>query len=47
VAACDGQLPFDLAFSADDVFILAWMVAKGENEGGQFVWETMTWKPRR
>jgi len=29
-------LPFDTAFVADDNFVLAWIIAKGENEGGEF-----------
>jgi len=36
-------LPFDLAFEADDDFVLAWLVAKGENEGGEFDWDGMRW----
>jgi hypothetical protein len=43
VAACGGSLPFDVAFSADDDFIFAWMIAKGENDGGHFDWSQMKW----
>jgi hypothetical protein len=43
VAACGGVLPFDVAFAADDDFVLAWIVAKGENDGGRFNWRNMTW----
>jgi len=43
VAACGGVLPFDLAFDADDDFVLAWLIAKGENEGGEFDWKRMKW----
>jgi hypothetical protein len=43
VAACGGVLPFDTAFAADDDFILAWIVAKGENDGGEFLWHQMKW----
>jgi hypothetical protein len=40
-------LPFDVAFAADDDFVLAWVVAKGENEGGEFDWDRMKWIERR
>ncbi|MGH6683828.1 MAG: hypothetical protein ACRECA_07895 [Pseudolabrys sp.] len=43
VAACGGVLPFDVAFGADDDFVLAWIIAKGENEGGTFAWHRMQW----
>ena len=44
VAACGGNLPFDVAFGTDDdSFILAWIVAKGENDGGKFDWVGMKW----
>jgi len=43
VAACGGVLPFDTAFQADDDFIFAWMIAKGENDGSSFDWKTMRW----
>jgi hypothetical protein len=36
-------LPFDVAFSVDDNFVLAWIIAKGENEGGEFLWDQMQW----
>lgn len=36
-------MPFDLAFDADDDFVLAWLIAKGENEGGEFDWKRMKW----
>ena len=41
--AAVGNLPFDMAFDVDDDFILAWIIAKGENEGGQFNWEAFEW----
>jgi hypothetical protein len=43
VAAVQCGLPFDVAFSADDDFVLAWIIAKGENEGGTFSWRQMEW----
>jgi hypothetical protein len=43
VAACGGVLPFDLAFDECDDFIVAWLVSKGENEGGEFDWDGMRW----
>jgi hypothetical protein len=43
VAACGGVLSFDAAFAAGDDFVLAWIIAKGENEGGEFLWDQMTW----
>jgi hypothetical protein len=46
VAAC-GDLPFDVAFSAPDDFVLAWIIARGENDGGNvFDWDKMTWVKR-
>jgi hypothetical protein len=47
VAACGGDLPFDVAFAADDDFVLAWLIASGENNGGAFDWKTMKWLPRK
>jgi hypothetical protein len=44
--AAVGSLPFDVAFAADDDFVLAWIVAKGENEGGEFLWDKMKWIER-
>jgi hypothetical protein len=46
VAACNGTLPFDAAFAADDDFVLAWIIASGENEGGEFDWHRMQWAER-
>jgi hypothetical protein len=43
VAACGGTLPFDVAFAAEDDFVLAWLIAKGENDGGTFDWPSMKW----
>ena len=43
VAACKGALPFDVAFSADDDFVLAWIIARGENEGWSFNWKSGSW----
>ena len=40
-------MPFDAAFDADDDFVLAWIIAKGENEGGTFHWGSMQWIERR
>jgi hypothetical protein len=36
-----------VAFDADDDFVLAWFIARGENEGGEFDWKTMKWIERR
>jgi hypothetical protein len=47
VAACAGSMPFDVAFSADDDFVLAWVIARGENDGGEFDWLNMGWVERR
>ncbi len=44
VAAIQSGLPFDTAFAAPDDFVLAWIVANGENKGGQFFdWDAMKW----
>jgi hypothetical protein len=43
VAATDGVMPFDAAFAADDDFVLAWVIARGENAGGEFLWDQMKW----
>ena len=37
------MLPFDIAFSVGDDFVLAWLIAKGENDGALFDWDTMRW----
>jgi len=47
VAACSGNIPFDAAFAADDDFVLAWIIADGENNGGEYDWGNMKWFPRR
>jgi hypothetical protein len=47
VAACNGVLPFDTAFAADDAFVLAWLVANGENNGGTFEWLTGNWAQKK
>lgn len=39
-------VPFDLAFGADETFVMAWLVAHGENEGGEFDWNTLQWVKR-
>jgi len=44
VAACKFGLPFDACFAADDSFVLAWIVAAGECEGGEFDWRWMRWR---
>jgi hypothetical protein len=36
-------VPFDVAFVADDDFVLAWIIANGENAGGEFLWHQMKW----
>lgn len=43
VAACDGKLSPEMAFDADDGFVLAWIVANGENHGATFDWTNLTW----
>jgi hypothetical protein len=40
-------LPFDAAFSADDDFVLAWIIANGENQGGEFLWSQMKWLDKK
>jgi hypothetical protein len=40
-------MPFDVAFSADDDFVLGWIIARGENDGGEFDWYQMRWRERR
>jgi hypothetical protein len=40
-------MPFDAAFASDDGFVLAWLIADGENKGSEFDWKTMRWLPRR
>jgi hypothetical protein len=47
VAAVKAGLPFDVAFSADDSFVLAWLIADGENQGGEFSFSTMAWRERK
>jgi hypothetical protein len=44
VAACKAGLPYDVAFREDDGFVLAWVVAAGENDGAQYNWDDLTWK---
>ncbi len=43
VAACNAGLPFDVAFSAPDDFVLAWLIAHGENNGGKFDRRSNRW----
>jgi hypothetical protein len=47
VAAVGAGLPFDVSFAADDGFVVAWLVAKGENDGGAFNWDRMEWNERK
>jgi hypothetical protein len=47
VAACGGDMPFDAAFAADDDFVLAWIIARGENQGGRFDWDRMAWREQK
>jgi hypothetical protein len=37
-------MPFDLAFTADDDFVLAWLIATGENNGRRFNWNARRWE---
>jgi hypothetical protein len=36
-------MSFDTAFAADDNFVLAWIIAHGENSGAEFLWDQMKW----
>jgi hypothetical protein len=47
VAACKAGLPFEVAFREDDGFVFAWVVAAGENEGGEFDWNASAWRKRK
>jgi hypothetical protein len=40
-------LPFDVAFDAPDHFVVAWVVAAGEMEGGEFDWHSMQWRKKQ
>jgi hypothetical protein len=40
-------MSFDAAFAADEDFVLAWIVARGENEGGEFLWHSMQWRDKQ
>jgi hypothetical protein len=40
-------LPFDAAFAAADDFVLAWIIADGENKGGEFLWGRMQWLEKK
>jgi len=44
VAACKSGLPFEAAFTADEDFLMAWLVASGEHEGSSFDWSAMQWR---
>jgi hypothetical protein len=46
VAACNAGLPFDVAFGAEDHFVIAWVIANGENDGGEFDFNAMRWLER-
>lgn len=37
-------VPFDVAFSADPGFVLAWCIASGIIDGGRFNWGEMRWE---
>jgi hypothetical protein len=39
-------VPFDIAFSLDPTDRLAWIVAIGRLDGGEFDFTTLTWKER-
>jgi hypothetical protein len=39
-------VPFDVAFSLPPEDRLAWVVALGTLDGGEFDWQTMSWKER-
>jgi hypothetical protein len=43
VAACQVGLPFDVAFSAAEDFVKAWLIAEGENKGAEFLWDQHRW----
>lgn len=36
-------VPFDVAFSVDDVTRAAWAIILSEHEGATFNWATMDW----
>jgi len=40
-------MSFDIAFSADDDFVLGWIIADGENKGGTFDWPSLSWIDRK
>jgi hypothetical protein len=37
-------VPFDKAWDMKPMMKLAWLVADGENDGGEFDWQAMRWK---
>ena len=37
-------VPFDVAFSLDDVMRTAWCIILGTHDGGEFLWESMSWR---
>ncbi len=39
-------MPFDVAFSLDPADRLAWVIALGRLDGGEFDLSTMSWKER-
>jgi hypothetical protein len=47
VAACRGIMPFDVAFDAADDFVMAWVIADGENNGSKFDWQTNKWREKK
>lgn len=39
--------PWDVAHSLDPVKRLAYCITLGQNDGGEWDWATMTWRPQR
>jgi hypothetical protein len=39
-------LPLDYVETLDESDMLAWAVAFGENEGGEFDWSALKWRER-
>ncbi|WP_256367570.1 hypothetical protein [Duganella vulcania] len=40
-------VPFDVALSLPEEVATAWTIALGEQDGGEFDFATMRWKPRK
>jgi hypothetical protein len=42
-----GGVPFDVAFSVDDITRAAWCITMSEFEGNTFDWSTMSFKDQK